>query len=332
VGSVNWIEEFPSELLYSRRMNTILEIRNISKSFYRKTALDDVSLSVRKGEIFGLMGPNGAGKTTLIRIINRIFSADEGSVRFDGNLMTDRDLFYIGYLPEERGLYRNMTVEAHALFLARLRGLSRADAKTKIDYWFDRFDINDWRKKRIEELSKGMAQKVQFVCTVLHEPKLLILDEPFSGFDPINVELIKQELIEMKAAGKTIILSTHNMKSVEEICDRAVLIHDARKIAEGTISELQDQEKSGLYAIRFQGNMIAFVNALWTGFEVVDKKVLGDNKFEAHLSMRGDSTFDDLLKVLMGHVKIEAAWEMRPSMQDVFIRLVQPEKVERDEE
>ena len=176
-------------------MNTILEIRNVSKSFYQKSALKNVSLKVQKGEIFGLMGPNGAGKTTLIRIVNRIFMPDEGSVRFNGDLMTDRDLYNIGYLPEERGLYRNMTVEAQALFLARIRGLSRRDAKLKIDYWFDRFDINDWRKKRIEELSKGMAQKVQFICAVLHEPKLLILDEPFSGFDPVNVELIKQELI-----------------------------------------------------------------------------------------------------------------------------------------
>lgn len=307
-------------------MNTILEIRNINKSFYQKPALTNLSLKVQKGEIFGVMGPNGAGKTTLIRIINRIFSPDSGSVRFDGDLMVDRDLYHIGYLPEERGLYRNMTVEAQALFLARIRGLSKSDAKVKIDYWFDRFDINDWRKKRVEELSKGMAQKVQFICAVLHEPKLLILDEPFSGFDPVNVELIKQELSEMRAAGKTIMLSTHNMKSVEEICDRAVLIDQSKKIADGSISELQDAQKSGLHAIRFQGNMIAFVNALWTGFEVEDKIVLGDNRFEVHLSMRGESTFEDLLKVLIGHVKIEAAWEMRPSMQDVFIKLVQPNK------
>lgn len=319
-------------LLYSPSMNTILEVRNISKSFYRKDALNDVSLSVRKGEIFGLMGPNGAGKTTLIRIINRIVTPDEGSVRFDGNIMTDKDLFSIGYLPEERGLYRNMTVFSHAFFLARLRGLSKTDAKAKIDYWFDRFGINDWRKKRIEELSKGMAQKVQFVCTVLHEPKLLILDEPFSGFDPVNVELIKQELIEMRASGRTIMLSTHNMKSIEEICDRAALIHEAKKIAGGSVSELQDAKKSGQYAIRFRGNMIVFVNALWTGFEVVDKDILGDDRFVVYLKMRGDSTFDDLLKVLIGQVKIEAAWEVRPSMQDVFIDLVTPKNEGSDEE
>ena len=304
----------------------MLEVRNISKSFYRKEALHDVSLHVNKGEIFGLLGPNGAGKTTLIRVINRIVEPDHGSVRFDGDIMTDRDLLKIGYLPEERGLYRSMTVEAQALFLGRLRGLSKKDTHAKIDYWFDRFKINDWRKKRIEELSKGMAQKVQFICTVLHEPKLLILDEPFSGFDPINVELIKQELIDFRAAGKTVILSTHNMKSVEEICDRVALIHEARKVAEGSITELQAERKIGLYAVRFRGNMIAFVNALWTGFEVIDKDVLGDDRFEVRVKMRGESSFEDLLKVLLGQVQIEAAWEVMPSMQDVFIDLVSPAK------
>ena len=309
----------------------MLEVKNIYKSFYRNAALTDVSFHVNKGEILGLLGPNGAGKTTMIRVINRIVQQDSGSVRFDGNLMTEKDLQHIGYLPEERGLYKNMTVEAHAIFLARLRGLSKKDAKIKIEYWFDRFGINDWRKKRIEELSKGMAQKVQFICTVLHEPELLILDEPFSGFDPINVELIKQELIEMKAAGKTIILSSHNMKSVEEICDRVVLIHESRKVAEGKITELQEERKLGLYAVRFRGSMIAFVNALWTGFEVVDKEILGDDRFEVSLKMRGENSFDDLLNVLIGQVKMEAAWEILPSMQDVFIELVQPKKEVEDE-
>lgn len=299
----------------------MLEIKNISKSFYKKEALTDVSITVRKGEVFGLLGPNGAGKTTLIRVINQIIAPDSGSVRFNGDLMTQGDLLKIGYLPEERGLYKGMTVHNHTLFLGRLRGLSKKDVLTKMDYWFDRFGINDWRKKRIEELSKGMAQKIQFVCAVLHEPSLLILDEPFSGFDPINVELIKQELIEMKAAGKTIILSTHNMKSVEEICDRAVLIHESKKIAEGTISELQSERKLGLYAVRFKGSMIAFVNALWTGFEIDDKDILGDDRFVVRVKMRRDNSFQDLLKALVGQIEIEAAWEVLPSMQDVFIAL-----------
>ncbi|MEJ6799916.1 MAG: ATP-binding cassette domain-containing protein [Crocinitomicaceae bacterium] len=309
----------------------MLEVRNISKSFYRKEALNDVSFTVGKGEIFGLLGPNGAGKTTMIRVINRIVESDSGSVRINGDLMVNDDLKHIGYLPEERGLYKNMTVEEHAMFLGRLRGLSKADVNTKIDYWFDRFEINDWRKKRIEQLSKGMAQKVQFICTVLHEPKLLILDEPFSGFDPVNVELIKQELIEMKAAGKTIILSSHNMKSVEEICDRVVLIDKAKKVAEGSIADLQEERKAGLYAVKFRGSMIAFVNALWTGFEVIDKDIHGGDKFTVRLKMRNESSFDDLLKVLIGQVKIEAAWEVLPSMQDVFIDIVQPRKENEDE-
>lgn len=304
----------------------MLEVKNISKSFYRKVALDDVSLHVNSGEIFGLLGPNGAGKTTLIRVINRIIEPDKGSVRFQGDLMTEQHLMQIGYLPEERGLYRSMTVEEHALFLGRLRGLSKSDVKRQFEYWIERFGISEWRKKRIEELSKGMAQKVQFVCTVLHEPKLLILDEPFSGFDPINVELIKQELIEMRAKGKTIILSSHNMKSVEEICDRVALIHQSKKIMEGRISELQEDRKAGLYAVKFRGNMIAFVNALWTGFEIEDKEILGDDRFIVRVRMRGDSSFDTLLQVLIGQVRIEAAWEVLPSMQDIFIDLVQDKK------
>jgi ABC-2 type transport system ATP-binding protein len=309
----------------------MLEIKNINKSFYRKEALRDVSFRVNEGEVFGLLGPNGAGKSTLIRIINRIIEQDSGSIRIKGDLMTENDLRKIGYLPEERGLYRSMTVENHALFLARLKGLSKKDASTKINYWFDKFEMNDWRKKRIEELSKGMAQKIQFVCAVLHEPSILILDEPFSGFDPVNVELIKQTLLEFKLAGKTIILSTHNMKSVEEICDRAALINNSELIASGSISELREAKKNGIYAVRFKGNMISFVNALWTGFEIIDKDVLGDDRFEVRVKMRNDSSFEDLLKVLIGEVKIEAAWEVLPSMQDVFIDLVQPVKILDDE-
>lgn len=304
----------------------MLEVQNISKSFFRKVALDDVSLNVKPGEIFGLLGPNGAGKTTLIRIINRIIEPDKGHVRINGDLMTQQHLSMIGYLPEERGLYRTMTVEDHALFLGQLRGLAKKDVNTQLDFWLDKFSINDWRKKRIEELSKGMAQKVQFVCTVLHEPKILILDEPLSGFDPVNVELIKQELIEMRAKGKTIILSTHNMKSVEEICDRAALIDRSKKILEGRISEIQEARKTGEYAVKFRGSMIAFVNALWTGFELVDKEILGDDRFIARVKMRGDNNFEDLLRTLLGQVKIEAAWEVLPSMQDVFIDLIQQGK------
>ena len=305
----------------------MLEIQNISKSFNQKIALDDVSMTIKKGEIFGMLGPNGAGKTTLIRIINRIIVPDKGLIRFNGDIMSQKHLSNIGYLPEERGLYKNMTVESHALFLGQLRGLTKADVKQKLDYWLEKFKIQNWRDKRIEELSKGMAQKVQFICTILHEPSLLILDEPFSGFDPINIELIKQELIEMKAKGKTIILSSHNMESVEAICDRVVLIHESKKIIEGTISTLQEERKKNEYAIKFRGSMIAFVNALWTGFEIIDKEILGDDKFIVRVKMRGDNKFDDLLKVLIGQINMEAAWEVLPSMQEIFIDLVQPKEI-----
>jgi len=304
----------------------MLEIQQITKRFQRKAALDEVSLSLKAGEVFGLLGPNGAGKTTLIRIINRILEADAGTIRFKGDLLQQKHLAHIGYLPEERGLYKNMTVEAHAYFLGALRGMSKTDVKQAVNYWLDRFDIQSWRKKRIEELSKGMAQKVQFICAVLHEPELLILDEPFSGFDPVNVELIKQEIIEMKAKGKTILISTHNMQSVEEICDRVALIHQSKKIMEGRVSELQDAAKNGEYAVKFRGTMIGFVNALWTGFELIDKEILGDDRFIARVKMRGDNQFEDLLQVLLGQVKIEAAWEVLPSMQELFINAVSGDK------
>lgn len=300
----------------------ILELEHISKSFYQKKAVDDVSLQINEGEIFGLLGPNGAGKTTLIRIINKIIQPERGVVHFQKELLNERHLQLIGYLPEERGLYRTMTVEDHAVFLGRLRGMNKQDILQNLNYWLDRFQIQEWRKKRIEELSKGMAQKVQFICTVLHQPQLLILDEPFSGFDPINVELIQQELIEMKAKGKTILLSSHNMKSVEELCDRIALIHQSKKIIEGSVSKIRSDRKNGSYAVRFRGNMIAFVNALWTNFELTDKEILGDNRFVAYVKMRYDNNFQDLLKSLLGQIEIEAAWEVLPSMQDVFIDLV----------
>lgn len=306
----------------------MLSVHNISKSFFRKPALEDVSLNVNTGEIFGLLGPNGAGKTTLIRIINRIIEPDNGFVRFRGDIMTQQHLQFIGYLPEERGLYKSMTVQEHGVFLGQLRGLTKKDALAKLNMWLEKFDITEWRHKRIEELSKGMAQKVQFICTVLHEPQLLILDEPLSGFDPINIELIKQELIEQKMKGKTVILSSHNMNSVEEMCDRVALIHQSKKLVEGTISELREERKSGLIAVKFKGNMIAFVNALWAGFEIVDKEILGDDRFLVKLKLRGESTFEDVLRISMASVQIEGAWEILPSMQDVFVDLVQPIKTD----
>jgi ABC-2 type transport system ATP-binding protein len=301
----------------------VLQLENISKSYFQKLALEDVSLTLMEGEIFGLLGPNGAGKTSIIRIINKIIEADKGSVRFKKELMLDKHLIHFGYLPEERGLYRTMTVKDHAYFLGRLRGMSNSDIKIQLNYWLEKFKIIDWANKRIEELSKGMAQKVQFICAVLHQPQILILDEPFSGFDPINVELIQDELKSMKANGKTIMLSSHNMKSVEEICDRVALIHNSKKILEGSVSKIRDDRKNGTYAIRFRGNMIGFVNALWTGFELIDKELLSENRFIAYVKMRNENNFQDLLKTLLGQVEIEAAWEVTPSMQEIFIEMVQ---------
>ncbi len=302
---------------------SILKIENISKRFQGKFALDNVSLEIYNGEIFGLLGPNGAGKTTLIRIVNQIIQPDSGTIYFDKEPLKQRHLESIGYLPEERGLYRSMNVLDHLVFLGQLRGLKKQEALKKSEFWLEKMEISNWKKKRIEELSKGMAQKVQFIGTVLHEPKLLILDEPLSGFDPINVELILSILKEMKTQGKTILLSTHNMKSVEEICDRAAIIHQSRKMCEGEVINLRESIKKGYYTLRFQGNMIAFVSALWTDFELIDKKELGSNRFEATVAMRSSLEFEDLLKSLMGQVKLEAAWEVMPSMHDVFLTNVQ---------
>ena len=300
----------------------MLELESITKSYYQKIAVDDVSFSLHQGEIFGLLGPNGAGKTTLIRVINRIVAPEKGTIKFQGELLKGKHLSEIGYLPEERGLYKTMTVYDHAMFLGRLRRMSISEVNSNLNDWLEKFEIASWKNKRIEELSKGMAQKVQFICAVLHQPKLLILDEPFSGFDPVNVELIQNELLAMKKAGKTIMLSSHNMRSVEEICDRVALIHQSKKIIEGNVSKIREERKDGRFAVRFKGNMLTFANALWTGFELIDKEELGDDRFVAYIRMRGDSNFQDLLKTLLGQVQIEAAWEVLPSMQQIFIDLV----------
>jgi ABC-2 type transport system ATP-binding protein len=308
----------------------MLKVTEITKSFNRKFALDAVFMQMNKGEIFGLLGPNGAGKTTLIRIINQIIQKDSGTIHFDGKLMTEEHLRFIGYLPEERGLYKTMRVLDQLIFLAQIRGLNYSDSKRNALHWLEKFDIQDWSKKRIEELSKGMAQKIQFIAALLHEPDVLILDEPLSGFDPVNVELILNELKSLKEQGRTIILSTHNMRSVEEICDRAALIHQSKKIAEDTIWNLREAQKKGEFTIRFKGNMIAFANALWIGFELIEKKEIGEMRYETTVKMRGGNKIDDLLKSLMGNVEIEAVEERYPSMQEVFIELTQRKEVENE--
>ena len=230
-------------------MNQILEARGVVKRFATHTALDGVSISVQPGRVFGLLGPNGAGKTTLIRIINRITMPDEGVVMLGDREMTDADVARIGYLPEERGLYKKMKVGEQAVYLARLKGLDSRTATKRLRQWFDKFDINPWWNKKLEELSKGMQQKVQFVITVLHEPEFLIFDEPFSGFDPVNAELLKKEILELRDKGHTIIFSTHNMSSVEEVCDDIALIDHSRVALSGTVEEVRSRYRSGLYDV-----------------------------------------------------------------------------------
>ncbi len=299
----------------------MLQISEISKSFSGKRALSQVDFEVPSASVFGLLGPNGAGKTTLLRILNKIILPDEGAIKWKGNLLRENDLQRIGYLPEERGLYRTMTVAEHAYFFGQLKNLKKAEIKEQLDFWLKKFDILHWKNKRIEELSKGMAQKVQFICTVLHQPELLILDEPFSGFDPGNVELIRQEIKRLKDTGTTILFSTHNMKNVEEICDEFALIHQAKLVLNGNVREVRENRKQGIYVIQFRGNMIAFATALWAGYEIISSLNINDDLHEVHLKLRQDNEFEDLLKVLMGTVKIISAWELVPSMHDIFIDL-----------
>jgi ABC-2 type transport system ATP-binding protein len=309
----------------------MIHIDQLSKSFNRKPALSDVSLTIPSGQIYGLLGPNGAGKTTLIRIMNQILKADQGIIQVDGKLLSANHWKDFGYLPEERGLYKSMSVNDTLVFLARLRGLTKYDAQASVRFWLEKFDISSWAKTKIEALSKGMAQKVQFIAAVVHQPNYLILDEPLSGFDPINVELILSELKSMRADGKTIILSTHNMKSVEEICDHVALLHKSKLIAEGKVHALREKALNGEFIVRFSGNMIALANALWTEFELIDTKEIGENRFQIVVRQRGERTFEELASNLMGKLKLEAIEKRLPSMQEVFLELIAKEEVKNEE-
>ncbi|MFK8038153.1 MAG: ABC transporter ATP-binding protein [Crocinitomicaceae bacterium] len=304
----------------------MLRIENIVKQYANHRALDDISISTQKGEIFGLLGPNGAGKTSLIRIINQITAPDSGQVFIEGKPIKREDISKIGYLPEERGLYKKMKVGEQALYFARLKGMSKNEAKYKLKEWFDKFDIGAWYDKKIEELSKGMAQKVQFISTILHEPPLLILDEPFSGFDPINTELIKTEIMALKAKGTSIMLSTHNMNSVEEICDSIALINKSKMVLNGKLKDVKEQFNTHTYAVKFNGVMMAFANALWSNFNLIDKEQVDDNIAIAHVQLKNDNTVNDLLKAVMPVVDIISVQEVLPSMNDIFINAVQQVK------
>lgn len=303
----------------------ILETKNVEKKFTGHTALSDVSISVPKGSIYGLLGPNGAGKTSLIRIINQITAPDKGEVLFKGQNLKGSDVQHIGYLPEERGLYKKMKVGEQVLYLAQLKGMSKDEAKKKLLYWFEKFEMAGWWNKKIEELSKGMQQKVQFIVTVLHEPELLILDEPFSGFDPINANLIKQEILEIKNKGTTIIFSTHNMGSVEELCDHIALIHRSQKILEGSVKDIRKQYRSNVYDMSFTGNLIGFTNALWAGAEILEKKTEND-LHQVRVRLLGNNTPNDLLRAVLSDVQMLSFNERIPSMNDIFIQTVSKEQ------
>jgi ABC-2 type transport system ATP-binding protein len=299
-----------------------LTIDHISKQFYKHTALSDVTFKVPEKSIFGLLGPNGAGKTTLIRIINQIISADQGEVRLDGELLRPDHIENIGYLPEERGLYKKMKVGEQAVYLAQLKGMTHADAIEQLKIWFTKFNIIEWWDKKVEELSKGMAQKIQFITTVVHQPKLLILDEPFSGFDPINTNLIKKEILELRDKGATVILSTHNMGSVEEICDEIVLIDQSKIILAGRVDELRTRFKPHEYEIVFNGNIFGFTNAMWSDFELMEK-VKNNGTTKARIKLLNDKTLNDLLKIAIENVDVVEVKEVLPSMNDIFIAAVE---------
>lgn len=300
----------------------ILKIENVSKSFARHKALDDVSLSIPKGSIYGLLGPNGAGKTTLLRIINRITAADCGKVMFNGREITADDIYRIGYMPEERGLYKKMKIGEQAVFFARLKGMSRKDATEKLKMWFAKFGIEEWWNKNVGELSKGMAQKVQFITTVLHEPDLLIFDEPFSGFDPINANLLKEEILELRDKGATIIFSTHNMSSVEEICDHITLIDKSRNILSGNVDEIRHRHGANIFEISYRGKEQTLQNALTDICEIMESKPspAGFNRMKIHIA--ADSEVRGVIAAANESVEIRSFSEIIPSMNDIFIRAV----------
>lgn len=301
----------------------IFEARNIRKTYGNYTALNDVSIKVEKGSVFGLLGPNGAGKTSLIRIINQITAPDEGEVFFNGEPLKSEHVTRIGYLPEERGLYRKMQVGEQCMYLAQLKGLDSATARKKLRTWFEKFEIQGWWNKKVEELSKGMAQKVQFIVTVLHEPELLIFDEPFTGFDPVNANLIRDEILELSRNGSTIIFSTHRMETVEELCDSIALINKSQKILDGKVSDIRRQFRTQIYRMEFIGNMLAFTNALWAGAELLERKQ-EENHCTVTLRLVGNNNVNNLFAAVMPICEIVSFNEVIPSMSDIFIKTVQP--------
>lgn len=302
-------------------MSHILTIKQVSKVYSGNTALNNVSIDIPRQSIFGLLGPNGAGKTSLIRIINQITGPDTGEILFNGEKLNQNHIEKIGYLPEERGLYKKMSVGEQAMYLGRLKGLSKAEAKKRLNYWFEKFEMQTWWNKKIEELSKGMQQKVQFIVTVLHEPELLILDEPFSGFDPINAQLIKNEILELKKKGTTVIFSTHNMGSVEELCDNIALINKSEKILDGSVKDIRKTHRTNTYRVAFKGNVMGFTNALWTGAEVLGKEVEDDTNIFT-IKLLNNFTANNMLNAVLPTCELVSFNEIIPSMNDIFIMKV----------
>lgn len=298
----------------------LIECKNVCKNFGTKVALDNVSLDVPEGKIYGLLGPNGAGKTTMIRIINRITIPNSGEVLFNGRPITQRDVEKIGYLPEERGLYRKMEVGDQAMYLAQLKGMSEKDARAELKKWFVKFGIQDWWKKKVEELSKGMAQKVQFITTVVHKPSLMILDEPFSGFDPVNAELIRKEILVLKEQGATIILSTHNMESVEELCDNIALINKSHLVLSGGVDEIRRQYGNNHVELIYSGeNALAPVEGLFSVISDADD----NGRHTAVLSLDHEGLGNEVLTAVIGQgLLVNSFKELLPRMNDIFIKLV----------
>lgn len=301
----------------------ILEANHITKRFTGHTALDDVSLAIPEGKVYGLLGPNGAGKTTMIRIINHITAPDEGEVLLNGHRLVAEDVKSIGYLPEERGLYKKMKVGEQAMFFARLKGLDKAEARKSLDEWFQKLEITSWWDKKIEELSKGMAQKVQFIITVLHRPRLLIFDEPFSGFDPINANVLKREILELRDQGATVIFSTHNMSSVEELCDNITLINKSKNILTGSVRELKKEFSDNTYEFTFRGDVETLTAAaVDMARTATPPENLGEGLKKITFSLSEPDTLKPLIAAANQAVDLRSFSEVLPSMDDIFIKSV----------
>jgi ABC-2 type transport system ATP-binding protein len=294
----------------------------VTKRYAAHTALDAVDVTIPAQSIYGLLGPNGAGKTTLIRIINQIINSDSGDIRIFGEPLNPKHIEMIGYLPEERGLYKKMKVGDQLLYLAQLKGLSRKDALARIKYWLEKFEIKDWWHKKVEDLSKGMAQKVQFISTVLHEPKLIILDEPFSGFDPVNAQLITDNILELKAKGSTIIFSTHRMETVESLCDHIALINKSKKILEGPKKQVKEQFRSNTFIVEHNGNSLNLPTERYT---ILSQKPVDDNLYASLIRIGDNSKGNELIRMLVDQTEIHSFQEKLPTMADIFIGLVKAE-------